>query len=116
MLSFFTAWARSLDVITDPVMAWVSDQTKSRYGRRRPYILVGAPFYALFLTLFFSPPTNMSGEAQHYNSLQELGWDLQKTAGGGGGGLCNSLRTALYPPEHPLPILPHLKPPCPFPA
>eukprot|EP00191_Tetraselmis_sp_GSL018_P007566 CAMPEP_0177620396 /NCGR_PEP_ID=MMETSP0419_2-20121207/26877_1 /TAXON_ID=582737 /ORGANISM="Tetraselmis sp., Strain GSL018" /LENGTH=148 /DNA_ID=CAMNT_0019119939 /DNA_START=511 /DNA_END=953 /DNA_ORIENTATION=+ len=61
MLSFFTAWARSFDVITDPLMAWVSDQTRSKHGRRRPYLLLGAPFYAAFLVLLFTPPRGLSG-------------------------------------------------------
>lgn len=29
------------DSVTDPVMAWITDNTRSRWGRRRPYILVG---------------------------------------------------------------------------
>ena len=33
---------RLLDAITDPVMGYLTDNTKSRFGRRRPYILVGA--------------------------------------------------------------------------
>jgi GPH family glycoside/pentoside/hexuronide:cation symporter len=53
--------ARSFDLITDPIMAWMSDQTSWKMGRRRPFILMGAPFYALFLILFFSPPSSLSG-------------------------------------------------------
>ena len=40
-LSFFTALARSFDVITDPMMGWISDSTVSRFGmkgRRKPYM------------------------------------------------------------------------------
>jgi hypothetical protein len=40
-LSFFTALARSFDVITDPLMGWISASTTSRFGisgRRKPYI------------------------------------------------------------------------------
>lgn len=33
---------RLFDAITDPVMGYVSDNTKSRYGRRKPYIFLGA--------------------------------------------------------------------------
>lgn len=33
---------RLFDAITDPVMGFISDNTRSRWGRRRPYIFVGA--------------------------------------------------------------------------
>jgi GPH family glycoside/pentoside/hexuronide:cation symporter len=33
---------RLFDAITDPIMGYISDNTKSRFGRRRPYIFVGA--------------------------------------------------------------------------
>ncbi len=33
---------RLWDALIDPVMGFISDNTKSRWGRRRPYILVGA--------------------------------------------------------------------------
>ena len=33
---------RIFDAITDPVMGYISDNTSSRYGRRRPYIFLGA--------------------------------------------------------------------------
>lgn len=33
---------RLSDAITDPVMGFITDNTKSRWGRRRPYILLGA--------------------------------------------------------------------------
>jgi len=59
-LSFFTALARSADVMTDPLMGWWSDNTRGTVGgisgRRRPYMAYGAPFYALFLFLLFCPP------------------------------------------------------------
>ena len=33
---------RLLDALTDPVMGFITDNTRSRWGRRRPYIFVGA--------------------------------------------------------------------------
>jgi GPH family glycoside/pentoside/hexuronide:cation symporter len=33
---------RILDAVTDPVMGFITDNTRSRWGRRRPYIFVGA--------------------------------------------------------------------------
>ncbi|MEO9474762.1 MAG: MFS transporter [Cyclobacteriaceae bacterium] len=33
---------RLFDAITDPIMGFITDNTKSRWGRRRPYIVLGA--------------------------------------------------------------------------
>lgn len=33
---------RLLDALTDPIMGFITDNTRSRWGRRRPYIVVGA--------------------------------------------------------------------------
>lgn len=33
---------RLLDAVTDPIMGFVTDNTRSRWGRRRPYVFVGA--------------------------------------------------------------------------
>lgn len=55
-LSFFTALARSFDVITDPLMGWLSDRTRSRHGRRRPFMLTGCIFYCAMFVMLFSPP------------------------------------------------------------
>lgn len=33
---------RFFDAITDPIMGYITDNTKSRFGRRRPYIFIGA--------------------------------------------------------------------------
>ncbi len=33
---------RLFDALTDPIMGFITDNTKSRWGRRRPYILIGA--------------------------------------------------------------------------
>ena len=61
-ISFFTALARSFDVITDPLMGWITDNTRSKYGRRRPYMFLGCFFYCLLLTLLLSPPGKVGEE------------------------------------------------------
>eukprot|EP00753_Platysulcus_tardus_P001748 PLAT1150.1.p2 GENE.PLAT1150.1~~PLAT1150.1.p2 ORF type:complete len:828 (-),score=437.37 PLAT1150.1:66-2549(-) len=55
-IAFFTALARSFDVLTDPLMGWFSDRTRTKWGRRRPFMAVGCFGYALFFYLLFSPP------------------------------------------------------------
>lgn len=45
------------NAINDPIMGIISDKTKSRWGRRKPYMLFGAIPLGLALILMFSPPT-----------------------------------------------------------
>ncbi len=47
---------RVVDAFADPLMGRVSDLTRTRWGRRRPYFLLGAlPFGASFAVLWLSP-------------------------------------------------------------
>ncbi len=41
MWGFIYFFPRIFDSITDPVMGFISDNTKSRWGRRRQYVLIG---------------------------------------------------------------------------
>ena len=54
------AVARALDAIIDPAIGWLSDRTETRLGRRRPYLLIGAPLCALALYFLFSPPAALA--------------------------------------------------------
>ena len=50
---------RFYDAITDPIMGFISDNTKSRFGRRRPYIFIGAIMSGvLFAVLWQLSPEN----------------------------------------------------------
>ncbi len=45
-----------LDVVLDPIMGMISDVTRSRFGRRRVYLLYGAvPFGVSFFAIFIVP-------------------------------------------------------------
>lgn len=44
------------DAVVDPLVGVVSDRTKTRWGRRRPWILLGALPLGLALVFFFSSP------------------------------------------------------------
>ena len=51
------------DAITDPMMGFISDRTRSRWGRRRPYFLFGAVPLLLTMWYFFSAPDLSSSPA-----------------------------------------------------
>jgi GPH family glycoside/pentoside/hexuronide:cation symporter len=54
------ALARVLDAIVDPFVGWLSDHTRTRWGRRRPWIAIAAPIAALVFVALFTPPTWLS--------------------------------------------------------
>jgi GPH family glycoside/pentoside/hexuronide:cation symporter len=60
-LAIAIAATRCLDAIIDPSIGLISDRTRSRWGRRRPYIFVGAPFGGLAFWGLLSPPAYLSG-------------------------------------------------------
>ena len=41
-IGFVLGLSRLIDAFTDPIMGKISDDTKSRWGRRRPYIFAGS--------------------------------------------------------------------------
>ena len=49
------------DAINDPVFGYLSDKTKTRWGRRRPYMLLGAIPLGLATWLMFSIPEGLTG-------------------------------------------------------
>jgi GPH family glycoside/pentoside/hexuronide:cation symporter len=44
---------RVWDAFTDAIMGWVSDNTRTRWGRRRPYIFIGAFLMAAVMPVLF---------------------------------------------------------------
>jgi GPH family glycoside/pentoside/hexuronide:cation symporter len=54
------AISRAFDALTDPLMGWVSDRTRTRFGRRRPWIALGAPLCAVSFYALFSPPEGLA--------------------------------------------------------
>ncbi|WP_252258155.1 MFS transporter [Erythrobacter aurantius] len=53
--------SRVFDAITDPVMGLISDRTRTRWGRYRPYLLFGAIPYGITGFLIFSAPEMSPG-------------------------------------------------------
>lgn len=54
---------RIFDAVTDPAMGYLSDRTRSVFGRRRPYIALGAVCLAAVMLLLFNPPVMTSAAA-----------------------------------------------------
>ncbi|MCK4900944.1 MAG: MFS transporter [Anaerolineales bacterium] len=44
------------DALNDPLVGYLSDNTRTRWGRRRPWLLTGLPFYLAFLVLTYAVP------------------------------------------------------------
>ena len=54
---FLLFGVRIFDAITDPLMGTISDRTHTRFGRRRPFIVLGSILIAIALVFLFNPPT-----------------------------------------------------------
>ena len=52
--------SRISDVFTDPLIGYNSDKWRTRWGRRKPWVLVGTPIFALGMWLLFMPPFEFS--------------------------------------------------------
>jgi GPH family glycoside/pentoside/hexuronide:cation symporter len=57
---------RVFDACTDPLMGTISDRTQSKWGRRRPYLLLGAFLCALAPILLFVMPQWLPPEVLPY--------------------------------------------------
>jgi glycoside/pentoside/hexuronide:cation symporter, GPH family len=51
--------ARLTDVVTDPIVGELSDRVRTRFGRRKPWLLVGAPVMMLGVYHLFMPPAGV---------------------------------------------------------
>ena len=55
--------ARLLEAVDDPLIAYWTDRTRSRWGRRIPFVLFGTPWWCLLFILVFIPPAEGSSMA-----------------------------------------------------
>jgi GPH family glycoside/pentoside/hexuronide:cation symporter len=69
LAGLLAALPRIFDAIIDPVMGYISDNTHTRWGRRRPYIFIGAIINAIaFVAMWQIYPEN----GQSYNFVYFL--------------------------------------------
>lgn len=54
---------RVWDALTDPLVGYWSDRTRTRIGRRRPWMLASIPLLCVFSLMVWSPPVSVTGGA-----------------------------------------------------
>ena len=52
-----------IDAIDNPVYGFLSDRTRSRWGRRRPWLTIGTPLLILCFIAFYSTPDFLAGNS-----------------------------------------------------
>jgi len=64
-----TQWATMMliyafiDAIDNPVYGILSDRTRTRWGRRRPWLAIGTPLLILFFIAFYNMPAFLAGDS-----------------------------------------------------
>ena len=64
---------RIFDAITDPIMGFISDNTRSKWGRRRQYVFIGAILMGIAYVAMWQLH---KGDGVVYNFIYFLGWSL----------------------------------------
>jgi glycoside/pentoside/hexuronide:cation symporter, GPH family len=52
-----------IDALDNPVYGFLSDRTRSPWGRRRPWLTIGTPLLVLCFIAFYSPPAFLAGNS-----------------------------------------------------
>ncbi|GAA0858611.1 MFS transporter [Aliiglaciecola litoralis] len=60
LVGLVSALPRLTDAITDPLMGYISDNTRSKWGRRRPYIFGGAIAAGILFAALWQLPSDQS--------------------------------------------------------
>ena len=60
LVGLVSAIPRLTDAFTDPIVGYISDNTRSRWGRRRPYLFIGAIAAGVIYALLWQLPVGKS--------------------------------------------------------
>ncbi len=58
VIGIILAGGRVLDAFTDPLIGFLSDHTRSKWGRRKPFIVISGPILFISFILVWLPPVN----------------------------------------------------------
>lgn len=61
VMGVILAMSRIWDAISDPIIGYLSDRTRNRYGRRRTWIVASTVPIAATFIMVFSPPESLTG-------------------------------------------------------
>jgi len=69
--------ARLWDVAVDPAIGWASDRTRTRWGRRRPWMVAAMPLVLGASVMLFDPPADAgAGYLLVWTLVVYLGWSM----------------------------------------
>lgn len=52
-----------IDAADNPIYGFLSDRTRSKWGRRKPWLTIGTPLLILCFVAFYSPPAFLAGQS-----------------------------------------------------
>lgn len=52
-----------IDALDNPIYGFLSDRTRTKWGRRRPWLVIGTPLLVLGLIAFYNTPAFLGGQA-----------------------------------------------------
>lgn len=72
--------ARLWDAVNDPMMGMVVDNTRTRWGKFRPWIFIGTVLNAIILIFLFKKPAGLEGTSLNaYYSVMYILWGMTYT-------------------------------------
>lgn len=52
-----------IDAADNPIYGFLSDRTRTKWGRRRPWLVIGTPLLVLAFIIFYNPPAFLAGKS-----------------------------------------------------
>ncbi|MGJ8641477.1 MAG: melibiose:sodium transporter MelB [Opitutaceae bacterium] len=71
--------ARLIDAVTDPMMGMVVDNTKTRFGKFKPWILIGAVLNSVFILALFKSHAFSGTSLYVYSTIAYILWGITYT-------------------------------------